>query len=212
MEQIIYIILKCIKKYWKQILIGLLVLLLLLICDKYNTAKKDNSRLKGNQTALIKDLAVQRLKDSTIVAEKNAIILTKEEFKNLYNDKVKELKELGIKLKDVQSYSQTHTQTTTHFTTTLYDTVVFTNSLTDTLRCINYNDGNDWISIKGCFTDDSTLDGTMVVNDTISQIISIIPKHKFLWWHWGVKGIKQTIHSYNPFTNIKAAEYIEIER
>ena len=45
---------------------------------------------------------------------------------------------------------------------------------------------------------------------SLHQAVWIEPKHRFLWWRWGVKALHQTISSDNPYVEIKYSEMIEI--
>ena len=68
---------------------------------------------------------------------------------------------------------------------------------------------NEHISFIGTVTNDS-LTAKIQVPIQLTQIVHKVPKHKFLWWSWGCKGIKQIVVSNNPYVNLKYSEYIEL--
>ena len=68
---------------------------------------------------------------------------------------------------------------------------------------------NEYIAFDGVIRND-TLKATVNVPITITQVLHKVPKHKFLWWTWGCKGVKQAIVSDNPYVTIKYADYIEL--
>lgn len=50
------------------------------------------------------------------------------------------------------------------------------------------------------------------IRDSAVTVIHRIPKHHFLWWHWGTKGYDVKIRNFNPHARIKHAQYIKIEK
>lgn len=50
------------------------------------------------------------------------------------------------------------------------------------------------------------------IRDSAVTIIHRIPKHHFLWWHWGTKGYDVKIRNFNPHAKINHAQFIKIEK
>jgi hypothetical protein len=50
------------------------------------------------------------------------------------------------------------------------------------------------------------------IRDSAVTIIHRIPKHHFLWWHWGTKGYDVKIRNFNPHARINHAQFIKIEK
>lgn len=198
------------KIYIKLIIIILFIVLLttsIISIKSCKSYQEDNNRLKTNQIALVNSINTYKLTDSSYVAEINQLTLTKDEFKDLYNSKVKLCESLGIKLKQLQSYSQTSLNHNYNINDTIYDSIYINNNIIDTIKCIDYN--NNYITINGCINN-NRFNGSIVTYDTLIQTVSIIPK-KFLWFKYGCKGIKQTIKSNNPYSIITNTEYIKIK-
>lgn len=199
-----------IKIYARLIEIVICVILFVSLLITLNVCKhyqQDNNRLKSNQKELTEGLNIYRDKMGASIAEAGVITLKKNEFENLYNNKVQECKKLNIDIKRLKSYAQTSTNTNIPINTVLHDSVFVFNNKIDTLRCLSYKD--NYFSIDGCINND-TLSGHINSIDTLIQTVSVVPKH-FLFFKWGVRGIKQTIKSKNPYTTIISSEYIRIE-
>ena len=185
------------------IIMFVFILVVLHNCKRY---KEESVRLKNNQISLVQGVKTYRDKFGKSIAEVNALTLKKGEFEQLYQNKVSEIKDLNIEIKRLKSYTSTNMNTNIPIVTIFHDSIFIVNNKIDTLRCINYSD--DYFSINACMNDD-TLIGRVNSIDTLIQTVSIIPK-KFLFFKWGVKGIKQTIKSKNPYTTIISSEYIEL--
>ena len=67
-----------------------------------------------------------------------------------------------------------------------------------------------WNTVDGIVTADSVLCRVTGV-DTLRQIVHRIP-HRFLFFRWGTKALRQEISSSNPHTRIVYTEYIRLER
>ena len=170
---------------------------------------QDKKVVRNNYRALTEELVVWKTKDSLNVAEVTALQIDKNTLKKVFQEQAEEIKDLKIRLKDVQSYSKTSTTTYITIRDTLYDSLIVNSASPsiDTLRCINFNE--PFLTVRGC-CDSNSFFGDIIIKDTITQIVSIERK-RFLFWKYGVKRIKQTLKSSNPYTIIDAAEYIEIK-
>lgn len=57
-----------------------------------------------------------------------------------------------------------------------------------------------------------TLEAELHIPVNVTQILYRVPKHRFLWWRWGCKGVRQIIVTDNPYVRLNCAEYIEIRK
>lgn len=48
------------------------------------------------------------------------------------------------------------------------------------------------------------------VRDSLTTIVSRIPKHKFLWWRWGTKGYQVHIINHNPNASVEYSRYVKV--
>lgn len=109
------------------------------------------------------------------------------------------IKSLKIKPKDVISSTQIGTETKVVIRTVI--------QYVDSVKCLNFED--KYNKISGCFKGDS-IDLSVETFDNLTTIVSKIPKHKFLWWTWGVKAITLDITAENPNTRFNYLKYIEV--
>lgn len=50
------------------------------------------------------------------------------------------------------------------------------------------------------------------VRDSVVCFITRIPRHHFLWWHWGTKGYEVKIRNFNPNSTVKHAQFVKITK
>ncbi|MEG1405317.1 MAG: DUF6549 family protein, partial [Alistipes sp.] len=125
-------------------------------------------------------------------------------FEELRAADAERIRRLGIRLRHVESTAQTATTTQIEIAVPIRDTIV----LRDTQQLFRWRD--PWVSVEGLIAQDSVRCRVESV-DTLHQIIHRIP-HRFLFFRWGCKAIRQEIVSANPHTRIVHAEYVKIER
>lgn len=171
---------------------------------KYKVAKKEIVRLGDNQRSLLSEIELYRTKDSLSVASIERLQLTNREFERYCTDLKLQVEELGIRVKRLQSVSQTATSTNYPIYIPVRDSV----RDRDTIRCINYR--SPYLDISGCMDGDN-FSGQISSRDTLIQAVHRIP-HRFWFIKWGVKAIRQEIICKNPFTNISYATYIEMKK
>ena len=177
-------------------LIGLIAVLLLAIFigyRQYNNLLKERNRLSMNNTTLMNSNKEYKVRDSLNVYEIGRLQLTKDEFKEYKKESEKLIKDLKMKKSEVVTITNTEIKTVERIRFILKDS------------CLNYH--SKWADISGCIGDTLTIN----TRDSISQIGVIEYKHKFLWWKWKVKGVKQAIVNHNPNSKISFSEYIEIK-
>ena len=123
---------------------------------------------------------------------------------------LEEVEDLGIKLKRLQSVSQTSTQGEIHAKADLKDSIRYRPEihLVDTLKKFNWKDP-PWAFVDGVI-DSGKVDLTISTNDTLIQLVHRVPK-KFLFFKFGCKAIRQEIITKNPYNKIRYSEYIELK-
>jgi cbb3-type cytochrome oxidase subunit 3 len=142
-------------------------------------------------------------KDSIIqlnAAKVQALNYTVSEFKQFRASDVQTIRELNLKLKNVQSVTNIGTSTTSNINTKIV--------YVDSAKCLLFQD--KFTTVSGCFKGDSI--NLLVENrDSLTTVISRIPKYKLLWWTWGVKAIQLDIRAQNPNTKFTYLKYIELK-
>lgn len=195
----------------KKILILLLIAAFAIIVglrSSLHKTREERDRYRANQTALLSDVEHYKTESGKNAASVQKLTFTYNELKKNYDDVVATAKELNIKVKRMQSVSTTATETRVNVVTQVRDSIIFRDSITQSIKIFRWND--PWVSIFGELNNDSV--GIDVQSrDTIVQIVHRIP-HKFWFIKWGTKAIRQEIVSKNPHTNIVYTDYIELKK
>lgn len=190
------------KKMNKYLLIACLFLfgMTLSFAYMYDKQHKETGRLGKNQTALLEDAKIYRLKDSASVAEIKLLKLTKSEFKNLFPEvRKKVIKNAGIRIKDVIGLNTTVIKTDVKIDVPLI--------VKDSMQCFEYKD--KYTLISGCITPSNRFVGTFHSTDSIFGI-QHIEKRKFWFIRWGIKSYKMTVVSKNPNSTIIFTESVAV--
>lgn len=198
------------KKYLIIICLALAVLCAWL-GQELSRCNKDRERLQNNQNALMQEVRLYETKLGESAASVQRLQLTKDELEGKYKAICQEAEDLGIKLKRLQSVSQTTTQAEIHAKAEIRDSIVYKPEihLVDTLKAFCWKDP-PWAFVDGVI-DSGKVDLSISTNDTIIQIVHRVPK-KFLFFRFGTKAIRQEIISKNPHNRIIYSEYIELKK
>ena len=208
----INLILSLLKKYWYYLALALAWITIYLLSNDIKAKKAEINRKTSNIEVLNKDFTsyvasvkvVLNNKDTLIklqAAKVGSLTYTLDEFKRYRAEDVQTIKSMGLKLKNVISVASVSTQTSQNISTPTIKT--------DSTICFNYKD--NFVSIFGCVKNDSTA-LVYTGQDSLTIVPSVIPKHKFLWMTWGVKGIQLDVISKNPNTTFTYVKYVEIKR
>lgn len=175
------------------------------------SANKEKTRLKNNQEALMSECKLYETKAGESAASVLRLQLTKDELEKNNQKLSQEIKDLGIKLKRVQSLSQTSSQANIKIQTEIRDSIVYKpeTHLVDTLKHFSWSDP-PWADIKGVIND-GKVDLSVTTSDTIIQIVHKVPK-RFLCFKFGCKAIRQEIINKNKYNRIVYSEYIELKK
>jgi hypothetical protein len=173
----------------------------------------ENARLADNQRVLFSDVEYYKTKDSLSVASVERLTLSNKEFEKYCEELTATCQELNLKIKRLQSVSRTATKTQYEIRTVFHDSVVYRfadtgKTITDTMRCVNYNDA--YLTFNAC-EKDGALNTFIESRDTLTTLVYRIPK-RFLFFRYGTKAIRQMVVSNNPHSKITYDEYIELKK
>lgn len=208
-------ILPLLKKYWTYVALLLCLITLYFLFTTIKSKNIEIARKTSNIEVLndtVKHYKVSYNTGLKTIHKKDSIILlnaasiqglnyTISEYEQFRSADLETIKALNLKLKNVSSVTNIGTQT---------NQVIHTSTIkTDSTVCFNYKD--KYLSLFGCVKNDSTAIAYQS-SDSLTIIPSSIPKHHFLWWSWGVKGIKLDVISMNPNTSFTYERYIELKK
>lgn len=188
-------------------LISALVLAVAGLSYALHRETREKARYKANQAALLADVEYYKTESGKNAASVWKLTLTNKELEQNYSNLVKTAKDLRIKVKRLQAVSSTSTETKVEIKTVVKDSIVYIQGEPINVLAFDWRDA--WTDVEGIIHNDSVaLD--IQSADTLVQMVHRVP-HKFLFFKWGCKAIRQDIVSKNPHTNIVYTEYIEIK-
>lgn len=136
------------------------------------------------------------IRDSVVVYSQDIEMISKAAYKRELADK-KLIKDLKMKISRMESEQTLDVVT--------HDTVYLRPSA-DSLS-LEYKD--KWVQFA---YDVPTQRLNYSVKDSIQTFVEKIPKHRFLWWRWGVKGYKVKVVNYNPHSTIIHNDYYHLAK
>ena len=175
------------------ICIIILFILLAAVTRLYNVTLKEKERFEENQTTLMTSLNNFKFRDSLNAVENGRLKLNLSELKELREADFKLIKELKLRPKDVETITKVKVVTR--------DSIIF--QLKDS--CINYE--SEWTKVSGCIGDTLSIE----TSDSIAFIAHKEYKHKFLFFRWGLERAKVKIINFNPRSNVKSPEWIDLK-
>lgn len=175
------------------ICIIILFILLAAVTRLYNVTLKEKERFEANQTTLMTSLNNFKFRDSLNAVENGRLKLNLSELKELREADFKLIKELKLRPKDVETITKVKVVTR--------DSIIF--QLKDS--CINYE--SEWTKVSGCIGDTLSIE----TSDSIAFIAHKEYKHKFLFFRWGLERAKVKIINFNPRSNVKSPEWIDLK-
>ena len=191
----------------RYILIIILIIIIFFLSRSLHRQRQENNRLSSNQTALFQDISYYRTRDSLSAAGVEKLTLTKKELEQNCEALARDIKDLKIKLKRVQSVSQASIETEHIIHTVVHDSLIVRDRV-DTLQCIDYHD--NYLTLSGCI-EHNHFSGHIMSRDTLLQVIHRVP-HRWWFIKWGTKAVRQEIVSKNPHTHVVYSRYIELKR
>lgn len=161
-------------------------------------------RLRLNNEALTSETILYKSRHDESVASVAALQLKLDEYRKQSVRDAKHIRELGIRLRRVESVAKTAVESRVEFSAPLSDTLI----LRDTVSLFRWRDS--WVQVEGKICG-GIAECRVESVDTLRQIVHRVPR-RFLFVRYGVKAIRQEIVSSNPHTRIVYAEYVELPK
>ncbi len=136
------------------------------------------------------------------------LTLTKNELIKYNQELVKTVNDLGIKIKRIESASQTSIKTEVQVTAPIIEGIVMEELKPIPIQKFEWQD--NWVSVSGIIKQGEVACRVQSI-DTLVQVVHRVPK-KFWFIKWGTKAIRQEIVSKNPHSQIVYTEYIELKK
>lgn len=194
----------------KKILIYALSIAVLAIVVEFiaiGNLSHEKARYEANQTALLADVEHYKTQSGKNAASVQKLTLTNAELKKNYDEVCKTAKDLRIEVKQLQSVTNTSTENNVEIKTVVKDSIVYVKG--EPIKALAFDWKDPWTDVEGIIHNDS-VNLNIQSTDTLVQFVHRVP-HKFLFFKWGCKAIRQEIVSKNPHTDITYTEYIELK-
>ena len=185
--------------------LGGLIIYANVLSHSLNKAKQTISALEKNERVLLYGLDTLRAKNGTLYAKTEALSLSESKLKKYNSELSTELKNLRIRVKDLESTSQTIIDTDIDITTPLRDTIIIPKVVS---KAFDYSD--TYVKIWGVVGQDS-IKINYQSTDTL-RIFHYYERKKFLFFRWGIKSENWIIKNNNPNNRIAAFNVIQIEK
>ena len=196
---------------FSQILLAIILLLGGLVFIQFKHAAKlsdERDRYKQNNTALLSDIERIKVDSTTMAVDAKALRLTIDEYERFRAADAEKIRQMGIKIKNLQAVAKHNLEVAAPINTVIRDTVF----MRDTVHVVQQKVemASPHIQLDAVI-DNDTLKGDIRLPVTLQQIVWVEYKRKCLFWK-KVKAIHQTISSDNPYVEIKYSEYIQIDK
>ena len=196
---------------FSQILLVIILLLGGVVFMQFKHAAKlsdERDRYKQNNTALLSDIERIKVDSTTMAVDAKALRLTIDEYERFRAADAEKIRQMGIKIKNLQAVAKHNLEVTAPINAVIRDTVF----IRDTVQLVQQKVemASPHIQLDAVI-DNDTLRGDIRLPVTLQQTVWVEYKRKCLFWK-KVKAIHQTISSDNPYVDIKYSEYIQIDK
>ena len=174
-----------------------------------NTMKTQRDRYLMNTDALLSDMKRMQVDSNTMALDVRLLNLTLDEFKKYRAEDARTIEKLGVRIKSLQAAAKHEGEVNAPILADVRDTVIMCDTVLKGIKKVEMITPHLRLSGE---IENNKLIGNIHLPVTLQQAVWIEYKHRFLWWHWGVKAIHQTISSDNPHVEIKYSEVIRIKK
>lgn len=196
-------------KYWIGLAVAGMIILQIISGMKLF---RENRRLSDNLDAVMMNMQYGRTRDSLQTVKTERLLLETSEIKRYFPEITRNIRNLDMKMRQLERYSAVGTSTNYHLSSRLRDTVYVRESVvreqldTVKLQYIHYKD--KWLDFQQAIVADSAYTAIQT-RDSISIVQSWERPHKFWFLRWGRKRHTQTVSNVNPHAKITYSIFIE---
>lgn len=167
----------------------------------------DNKRLIQNDVNMKAQLTYYFTKSGTEAAKTPVLEYKQKELYRILPEVKQKVKELDIKPKRVESYSETSVASGIEITVPAKDSTIKKNDSVIQGKYFNYADA--WYDVEGWIIQD-TMNLKISSTDTIYQVVSRGDRLKPWLWFFSRRQLVQTIQSANPNNKVLYSRYIKV--
>ena len=169
----------------------------------YFEMKKEKSRLENAMIDAGKQIQYYKTKNGQLAAKNNALLLRYNEVKNIYPGIIEEIKNLDIKPRNVEHYTETVVQQEKQIITKIRDSLI-----RDTIHAKVFDYQDSFYTIKGIAVGD-TQQVHIESRDSLIQVVYRGKRYKPWLWIFSRRRIQQSILCKNPNAKVVYSRDIE---
>lgn len=194
-------------------LFGVLAFLLLVVTvgiqqRRLVSIRQERDRYQQNCEALLSDMKQWRIDSTSMATDVKSLRLTVDEFKRYRAEDLAKIKQMGVKIKNLEAAAKHQIEVNAKITAAIKDSVVIRDTVPVLVKSVSMITPH--IQLSGIIERDSLI-GKIHLPVTLRQAVWIEYKRRWLFWK-KVVAVHQTITSDNPHVEIKYSEYITIQK
>ena len=170
--------------------------------------RQERDRYQQNSDALLSDMKQWRVDSTSMATDVKSLRLTVDEFKRYRADDLAKIKQMGVKIKNLEAAAKHQLEVNAEITAQVKDSVVIRDTVPVLVKSVSMVTPH--IQLSGIIERDSLI-GKIHLPVTLRQAVWIEYKRRWLFWK-KVVAVHQTITSDNPHVEIKYSEYITIQK
>lgn len=170
--------------------------------------KQERDRHEQNSDALLSDMKKWQVDSATMATDVKTFRLSVDEFERYRSNDLAKIKEMGIKIKNLEAAAKHEIEVDVPINATVRDSVVVRDSVAFRVQAVSMV--NPFIQLHGVIERDSLV-GSIHLPVTIRQAVWIEYKRRWLFWK-KVKAVHQVITADNPYVEVKYSEFIRVGR
>lgn len=169
--------------------------------------RQERDRYQQNSDALLSDMKQWRVDSTFMATDVKSLRLTVDEFKRYRAEDLAKIKQMGVKIKNLEAAAKHQIEVNAKITAAIKDSVVIRDTVPVLVKSVSMITPH--IQLSGIIERDSLI-GKIHLPVTLRQAVWIEYKRRWLFWK-KVVAVHQTITSDNPHVEIKYSEYIRID-
>lgn len=170
--------------------------------------RQERDRYQQNSDALLSDMKQWRVDSTSMATDVKSLRLTVDEFKRYRAENLAKIKQMGVKIKNLEAAAKHQIEVNAKITAAIKDSVVIRDTVPVLVKSVSMITPH--IQLSGIIEKDSLI-GKIHLPVTLRQAVWIEYKRRWLFWR-KVVAVHQTITSDNPHVEIKYSEYITIQK
>jgi len=192
--------------------VGIIAFLLLVVTvgiqqRRIVSIRQERDRYQQNSDALLSDMKQWRVDSTSMATDVKSLRLTVDEFKRYRAEDLAKIKQMGVKIKNLEAAAKHQLEVNAEITASVKDSVVIRDTVPVLVKSVSMVTPH--IQLSGIIERDSLI-GKIHLPVTLRQAVWIEYKRRWLFWK-KIVAVHQTITSDNPHVEIKYSEYIRIQ-